>query len=55
MTPQVKYFFDSSGKQIVKHIARYENLMPELENLLTEYTISKIVLEVLQDCINSAA
>ena len=39
MTPQVRYVFDSGGRQVCKHVLRQENLDAELAALLIEYNL----------------
>lgn len=47
LTPESEYVFDSNGKQIIKHVLRYENLRDELEQLFTEYNLKEVYHDLM--------
>ena len=61
MTPYTEFIFDSSGKQIVKHVVRFESAKEELKKLFNEYNLNGVYQEWLHthsnrgDCPNLKA
>ena len=47
MTPFTEFIFDSTGKQIVKHVIRFENVKEELAKLFSEYNLDGVYREWL--------
>merc|ERR1711951_307407 len=47
MTPYTEFIFDSTGKQIVKHVIRFENVKEELAELFSEYNLDEVYQEWL--------
>ena len=41
--PQSNFIYDYDGKQIVKHILKFENLEEEFNNLMSQYNIPLVL------------